>query len=99
MVAIVENWAIIVGVVVAVMPAASDDRLGTVSVRVERIDTYRDYPNLFRATPGDVVRIRATREQIGDPGKLPSNRVTIRARRGREPGTGFAAPDWAAVEQ
>jgi len=99
MVAIVENWAIIVGVVVAVLPAAPGDRLGTVSVRVERIDTYRDYPNLFRLRPGDVVRIRATREQIGDPCKLPSNRVTIRARRGREPETAFAAPDWVAETQ
>ena len=95
MVSIVENWAIIIGLVVSVSAAEPESQFEELTIEVEQIENFEDYPMLLLQEPGDqvIVRVRSTKR----PGckKLEGKQVSIRVRRGANPQILFAHPDWS----
>ena len=95
MVSIIENWAIIIGLVVSVSGGGPDSRFEDWTVEIKQIESFEDYPMLLVQKPGDRVIVRvstAVRQRSAYPcGK----QVSIRVRRGSDPQLLFAHPDWS----
>lgn len=96
MVQIVENWALIIGTVLGFV--AGGDSGGGLSVRIDRIDPVPGFPMLLTQQPGDVVTIKVRPGQCSESTCPAGKSITIRVRRGRDPESLFADPQWSAAE-
>ena len=92
MVSIIENWAVIVGTVVGIAHPGVDPGTAVLDVRVENVRPFESFPMLVTQKPGERVSIDVRNTEVGD--ELLNAPIEIRVRRGRDPDTVFAAPDW-----
>lgn len=92
MVAIVENWALIIGTVMGIAQAGMAPDTAGLEVRIERIEPVQGYPMLLTQKPGERITISVPDDKIGD-GML-NGPIEVKVRRGRDPSRVFAAPDW-----
>ena len=99
MVTIIENWATVVGTVVSVAPAESGQNLVTLTLNIERIESYKEYPMLLQQKPGDRIMVQVRPRQLGSASSLVDSRISVRVRRGRDWQIAFAAPDWTAESE
>jgi hypothetical protein len=94
MVQIIENWSVIVGILVGIIaaPQGGDGR-GAVRVQVDRVEPVAGFANLLADRVGDTLEIVVTAEQLASARDHVNQPVRIRARRGG-PTRLFAHPDW-----
>lgn len=95
MVSIIENWAIIIGVVVGISPVEPEFRFEDLTIEIERIENYETYPMLLIQKPGDRVAVRVLSTQLRGCADPNGAKVSIRVRRGTDPQRLFAHPDWS----
>jgi hypothetical protein len=96
LVSIIENWALILGIVVGIMPPTSDN-YREIIVRIEQVKPVKGFPNLVQQKSGEQVTIRLRSSQLAGITDLTGRHVVIRARRGG-PKNIFADPAWTANE-
>jgi hypothetical protein len=96
MVQIVENWALIIGIIVGMLPAEPGEQFATLRVEIQRVEQVQDFPMLIQQKPGDCIAVRVRPEQIEQMGGLIGSVQSIRVRRGRDPDIAFAASEWRA---
>jgi len=94
LVSIVENWAIVVGLVAGITTVEPKSNFMDLKVEVQRVENLESYPNLINKHVGDEVTIRVQANQIAAVDNLVDTQVKIRVRRGRSPDILFAHPDW-----
>lgn len=93
MVAIVENWAVIIGTVMGIVHGGMAPDTAGLDVRIERIEAVHGYPMLLTQKPGDRITISVPDDKVDDG--LLNAPIEVRVRRGRDPSVVFAAPDWS----
>ncbi len=94
MVSIIENWAIIIGMVIGIAPAEPGQKFGELIIEIERIEAVENYPMLLQQKPGEKIQVRVRPEQLGMLSDHLNSKVSIRVRRGQNPQVVFAAADW-----
>ena len=95
MVSIIENWAIIIGLVVSVSGGEPESRFVDLTVEVERVEHFQAYPMLLVQEPGERVVIRVSSAGLRRCVDPSGKQVSIRVRRGSDPKLLFAHPDWS----
>lgn len=99
MVAIVENWALIIGIVIGVVPVEPGGKFATLTVQVETVEPVQGFQMLVRQQKGEQLSVRVRPDQIAGADDLVGSRQSIRVRRGRDPDLVFAAHDWKAGDR
>lgn len=94
MVSIVENWAMIIGIVIGMTPAEPGHKFATLIMEIERIEKIENYPMLLQQKPGDRIKVQVRPSQIEAVPCILNSTISIRVRRGQDPEIVFAATDW-----
>ena len=92
MVSIIENWAVIVGTVMGIAQADMDPNTAVLDVRVDSVRPFESFPMLVTQKSGERISINVKNIEVGD--ELLNAPIEVRVRRGRDPDTVFAAPEW-----
>lgn len=99
MVAIIENWTIVTGIVIDIAPAEPGQKFMTLTLQIEQTEMVENYPMLIQQKPGDRILVRVLRAQLGPTSGLVKSTISVRVRRARDPQVVFAAPDWTPETQ
>ncbi|EKE44613.1 hypothetical protein OCGS_1451 [Oceaniovalibus guishaninsula JLT2003] len=91
---IVENWAEIVGILLAILPAPHRADFVELHVRVEEVRRVDDWPLMLSGAEPDLA-IMARRGQVDGCADAGGQRIRLRVRaEGPPPLTWFAHPGW-----
>jgi len=93
MVAVIENWSCIAGVVTALLPAAQGADFPALRIAVAGVEPVQGFANLLGDSAGATIEVRLRAGQLADPPPAGAQ-VRVPVRRGG-PKVLFAHPDWS----
>jgi hypothetical protein len=96
MVQVIENWALLEGIVESIEASDVRDDLAVVLLAVDHVELVEGYPNLLDEALDAIAPVTIPREALNEQAVEPGARVRLVARKA-SPFAIFARPDTLAV--